>query len=244
MMSNSTCPRCQLEISAQRLASPPTVCNHCGFTTTKYIREYLEAGERRTISIFASGMVILSFSFMLLMNWDRHSVEIIPLTLKEWIGATGPADAERLGEICMDLKKWDCVENAYSVAGQQDPTQLPRLGEFQMRREKYQEAARTYFSFFQKGGDDLEASYNYARALAKLGEVDEAVKYFDLVLAAKPDVRQVTVVQNYVKLLMDHQRYEQAKTLIQEIRKQGPESGSFMETEFQQIRDVTTASRE
>jgi len=240
MMSFDTCPRCHLNISEERKRSASVVCDHCGFTVNQTMTASIEAGERKTIIIFGTAVSVMCLSFMLLMNWDRHSVEIIPLTLKGWIGATSPADTERLGEICMDLKKWDCVESSYSQAAHQDAALLPRLGSFQMKRAKYQNAAKTYYSFFQNGGEDLQASYNYARALAQLGEVDEAVKYFDFVLAAKPDVRQVTVVQSYVKLLMDHQRYDQAKALIQSIRKQGPESSLFMESEYQQIKDVAS----
>jgi tetratricopeptide (TPR) repeat protein len=206
--------------------------------------QHIEGGERRTITIFAGVLAFLCLSFMLVMNWDIHSLAVIPLKIKETVGASNPADIERMGEICMDLKKWDCVESNYSQAAAHDPQQLTRLGQFQMKRAKWQAAAQTYYRFFQSGGQDLDASYNYAKALSQLGEVDEAVKYFDMVLAAKPDVRQVTVVQNYVKLLMDHQRYDQARALIQGIRKQGPDSSLFMETEYKKIQDMATASRD
>lgn len=239
-----TCPRCQLDISEERKKSAPVICNHCGFTLSTNMSKHIEGGERRTITIFAGVLTLLCFSFMLVMNWDIHSLEIIPLKIKETIGMSSNSDVERMGEICMDLKKWDCVETSYGHAANKDAQALPRLGDFQMKRAKWQAAAQTYYRFFQAGGQDLDASYNYAKALSQLGEVDEAVKYFDMVLAAKPDVRQVTVVQNYVKLLMDHQRYDQAKTLIQGIRKQGPDSSLFMETEYKQIQDMATASRD
>ena len=114
-----------------------------------------------------------------------------------------------------------------------------------MKRAKYNEAAQSFYKFFQKGGNDLEASYSYAKALAQLGQVDEATKYFEQVLAARPDVLQVTVVQNYVKLLVEHKRYDQGLKLIKDIRSKGPEYTSFMDAEFKTIQqNLTTASRE
>ena len=115
-----------------------------------------------------------------------------------------------------------------------------------MKRAKYAEAARSYYPLFQNGTpQDIEVSYNYAKALAQIGQVDEAISYFDAILAARPDVLQVTVVQNYVKLLMAHQRYDQAKVLISKVRgSSGPAGEQFMDEEFTKIKGLTTASRD
>ena len=114
-----------------------------------------------------------------------------------------------------------------------------------MQRAKYNEAAQSYYKFFKSGGQDLESSYNYAKTLSQLGQVDEAIKYFDQVLGAKPDVLQVTVIQNYVKLLVENKRFVQAKVLIEHVRKDGGEAaGSFMDAEYKRIQELTTASRD
>jgi tetratricopeptide (TPR) repeat protein len=244
MLAFGACPQCKLDIAEERKRMMPIICNHCGHTVSKNEEKRDAQAETRTIALFGSCMILILASFIQLMNWDNYSLEMIPLKIKESLGASSTADLERMAQICMDLKKWDCVEANYIRLSNTDSTLLPRLGAFEMKRAKYNEAAQAYYAFFQKGGSDLEASYNYAKALAQLGQVDEAIKYFDQVLAAKPDVLQVTVVQNYVKLLMDHQRYDQAKKLIANIRKTSPESASFMDVEYKKIQDMTTASRE
>src|SRR6202042_3366331 len=125
---------------------------------------------------------------------------------KDLIGSSSNEDLEQMASICLERKKLDCVERAYSRLGERDQTQLLRLGKFEMSRGHYNEAVNTYRTFFTKGGIDLEASYNFARALGQVGMVDEAAKYYDYVLGAKPDVLQVTVIHNYVKLLMEAHR--------------------------------------
>jgi len=245
MLEFGACPRCKQDISAERKQLKPVICNHCGFTASSNNAIARQAVETQAIKMFAILGAVIVASYIQLVNWDNHSLEIIPLTLKSTIGMASQADAERTAEICMDLKKWSCVESNYSKVADADATKLPRLGQFQMKRAEYNEAAQTFYKFFQKGGQDLEASYSYAKALAQLGQVDDATKYFDQVLAARPDVLQVTVVQNYVKLLMDHQRNDQALKLIREIRSKGPESASFMDAEYKKLQGTaSTAARD
>jgi tetratricopeptide (TPR) repeat protein len=144
-----------------------------------------------------------------------------------------------LASICMERKKYDCVEQQYARLGQQNPQLMLRLGKFQMSRAHYNEAVNTYRTFFSKGGIDLEASYNFAKALGQVGQIDEAAKYYDYVLGAKPDVLQVTVIQNYVKLLMEANRLDKARTLIEQVRHKSDTSAYFMETEFKKIQALT-----
>ncbi|MGZ3721975.1 MAG: tetratricopeptide repeat protein [Bdellovibrionales bacterium] len=245
MLEFGACPRCKMDISAERKSQSLVICNNCGYTASPNRQAVNNAVEKRTIILYSTFLAVFLGSFIQLTNWDNYSLDIIPLKIKETIGMSNQQDNEKTAQICMDLKKWDCVETNYSKVGNEDATKLPRLGQFQMKRAKYNEAAHTFYGFFQKGGTDLEASYSYAKALAQLGQVDEATKYFEQVLGARPDVLQVTVVQNYVKVLMEHKRYDQALKLIKNIRSKGPETGSFMEVDYKKIQDtMATASRE
>ncbi len=244
MLEFGACPQCKLDISEERKKALPFICNHCGFTSSND-EKVQDQIERKSIFWFSGLSILVVAAHIQLANWDKHSLGIIPIAVKETIGGMTASDWEAKASICMDLKKWDCTEFAYVEVAKQDPTQWQRAGDFQMKRAHYNQAAQSYYAFFQNGGESLDVSYNYAKALAHLGQVDEAVQYFDQVLAAKPDVLQVTVVQNYVKLLMDHQRYEQAKVLISKVRRQsGPAGEQFMDDEFKKIKDMTTASRD
>ncbi|MGE0528496.1 MAG: tetratricopeptide repeat protein [Bdellovibrionales bacterium] len=245
MLEFGTCPRCRMDISPERKSSTPVICNHCGYTVTASERQLNERLEKRISAVMISLSALVVIAYVQLLHWDNHSLSIIPLTVKEYAGISSPSDWEHKAQICFDLKKWDCVESAYIKTARVDARLWQRAGDFQSKREKYAEAAQSYFQFFQNGGDSIEASYAYAKALSKLGHVDDAVRYFDQVIAARPEVLQVTVIKNYVDLLMRHQRYNQAKVLIQDIRKRaGPGADLFMDSEMEQIQSLTTASRE
>jgi tetratricopeptide (TPR) repeat protein len=241
MLEFGACPQCKLDISPERKAIKPLVCEHCGFTSgnDEIVKNEI---EKKNIYAFIGLSVFVVAAYIQLMNWDKHTLNIIPIAVKETIGAAGPSDYEAKAQICMDLKKWDCVEYSYIQTAKADPTLWKRAGDFQMKRAKYAEAARSYYPLFQSGTpQDIEVSYSYAKALAAIGQVDEAVSYFDAILAARPDTLQVTVVQNYVKLLMEHQRYDQAKVLISKIRNNsGPAGEAFMEDEFTKIKELAS----
>ena len=244
MLEFGACPRCRLDVSEDRKKKSPLICNHCGYTSTTDNKSE-EWVEKRSIVWFAFISVFVVAAHIQLANWDRHALAIIPLTVKQWVGMDSSADWEAKAALCFDLKKWDCVESEYIKTAKLDSSLWLRTADLQMKRAKYNEAAQSYYQFFTNGGESVEASYNYAKALAHEGQVDEAIKYFDQVLAARPDVLQVTVAQSYVKLLMDHQRYDQAKVLIAQIRKDAGATGElFMDEEFQKIHELTTASRE
>lgn len=245
MLEFGACPQCKMDISPERKKIVPMVCNHCGFTSTNDEKVQNEI-EKKNIIAFVIISIFVVAGHIQLTNWDSHSLSIIPIAVKETLGMQSPSDLETKAQICFDLKKWDCVESAYVETAKLDVTKAQRAGDFQMKRGKYAEAARSYYPLFQTGtAQDIEVSYSYAKALAQIGQVDEAIGYFDAILAARPEMLQVTVVQNYVKMLMQHQRYDQAKVLISKIRKQSGETGEmFMEEEFKKINELTTASRD
>jgi tetratricopeptide (TPR) repeat protein len=235
MMQFGICPRCQFEISEERKKSNPVVCDSCGLVLSNTDADLREAIDSRFIK-FACGIAIaLVAGFMQVVSWDNHAIEVIPLQIKSLVGASSNDDLEKMAAICMDRKKYDCVEQQYTRLAEGNPANTLRLGKFQMSRARYQEAVNTYRNFFAKGGVDLEGSYNFARALGQVGQIDEAAKYYTYVIDAKPDVLQVTVVQNYVRLLMVANRLDQAKQLIEGVRKKNDASAYFMEDEYQKI---------
>ncbi len=90
---------------------------------------------------------------------------------------------------------------------------------------------------------DFEQLNQICAELKKWQCVESTLTHFQAALAARPDMLQIQVVQNYVRILMTHQRYNEARKLINNIRGKGPEAASFMESEFQQIKEFTTALR-
>jgi len=199
--------------------------------------------ERSSATIMVVLATLVVATIMQIGAWDKYSLDVIPLLLKEMVGATSPQDWEDKAKMCWELKKWDCVEYEYTKSAQNDRGQYVRLGHYQMRRLKFDKAANSFRIFFKGGGEDIEAAKAYAKALAETNQFDESSKYFNLVLDTRPESLQIPVVLDFVKLLMKNEKYEHARRLIEDVRKQNPAGSQFMDSEYKQIKKLMTAAR-
>lgn len=236
MLHAETCPRCHLELGDSRKQGIPAVCNHCGYVLTDSqarAEKDFRTSSFIAITTFAAFLVLLITQ---LSHWGGYFVEVRWLQFRSMMG-NSIAVSERMAAICMDLKKYDCVEEAYAELGQQDPRLLSKLGHFQMARADYEGAARAYAAYVATGNPDLESVYLYAKALAETGQIEKAAENFETVIRAKPEVLQITVVQNYVKYLMRADRFDQAAEVITRMRKLDQTKSSFMDSEFRTINE-------
>lgn len=190
----------------------------------------------------ALGAIVIA-ALIQIYVWDKYALDIIPITVKEVFGATSPSDWEQKAQMCTELKKWECVEDQYTKAAQTDSKKYLRLGHFQFGKKKFERAARSFSIYFEHGGDDLDTTITYAKTLTELNQVEEAAKYFEAALDAKPDTMQVPVIHSYVRLLFKNGKYGRARTLIEDVRKSSSTAAQFMDAEYQQIRKLRTASR-
>lgn len=233
------CPRCKMEISEERLRESLVVCQHCGFSDLKSNRALDKKIYQNFVrsSVLVTGLLVLSF--IQAVNWDQYSLSIIPLKVKETAGIAQLDDYKDLAQACEDRKKWDCLENSLLQSFRLSPNteieSLAKLGKIQFQRGKNAEAIQTLKTYFEQGGISLEASYDYARALSQTGMVDQASQVYQQILESKPETLQVTVAQNYIRLLMKNNRYKEAKDILETIRDSGSNANMFMDKEFQQL---------
>lgn len=234
--NDTDCPRCQLEVDAERMQQMPAVCNHCGFVLSVAEMNLRASAEKSMLFsvLLASGGILLAIVY--LGSWGSYTLESIPLKIEQFTHTLSPAGMERLAQIGLDLHKYDLVESMFTeLARKSDPANYLRLGKFQMSRGEYDGAVATYREYFKLGKNDLDARYDFARSLGEVGQIDEAVRNFDFVLASKPGVRQVTVLHKYVNLLVKANRLDQARALIESVRRQDPLAKQFMDTEYKVI---------
>lgn len=240
IVPHSHCPRCQQDFTEDRKKSSVLVCSSCGWTPADSNKN-VDKGMHKRFGIVASAIaVVATLSFIQAVEWDNHGTEIIPLKIKQTLGSASPTDLARIGEICIERSKLDCTEQAYKEMAQQTPEEYARLGKFQFQRGRFKDSTWAYGKYFEKGGQDMDAHYYFARSLSEVGQIDQAVEQFETVLASKPETLQVTVIQHYVRTLMDNQRYDQAKALIDNVREKSATNAYFMNDEFKKIQEKST----
>lgn len=238
MLQFGQCPRCGQEITGDRIMGSTVVCE-CGWTksTRSDVADRRNMDKTCAYIVLIGGLLIASF--LQAVNWDQHFFAIMPLKAKQVLGAASIQDLEQIARICTDRKKHECVERAYTQIARKSPTNLAnlnRLGQLQFKRERYTNAVETLTLYFSQRGSELDAAYTYAQALSKLKKYDQADRYYKVALAQRDSVVQVTVVRNYVQMLVEANRLRQARDVILHYRKLSSSANLFMDKELADIR--------
>lgn len=237
-MTAGLCLRCKLEIPAATQQNEVSVCPHCGWVKSpmEALTEERIANQFIKVSIGMSALFIVAFIHA--VNWGPYFFEAIPLKAKSIVGMARAQDYKRLALICMDLKDSACVERMLSAEVNLNPKDLDllaELGNVQMLSKRYANSVQTYGKYFRLGGKSLDASYAYAKALGEVGQVDQAIKHYERILASKPNTLQITVTHAYVQMLIKNGRNQKAFAVIKAIRSKGENAAFFMETEIRKL---------
>lgn len=195
------CPRCSSNL---KKVADTLICN-CGWT---YSKKESASQVSVVLSMILAFILVAGLLFHFL-NWGSHGLHILFANSSDKVS------------ICMDLKKYDCVEDSYTSLFQAtgDLSVLEKLGELQFKRGHFEEAGKTYQLYFSKNGTSYKSAYYYAHSLAKTGDIESAIKYFDSIMQSKPHVLMVTVVESYLEILVSHNRIRKAKAILSWVTK-------------------------
>ncbi|MCB0407394.1 MAG: hypothetical protein KDD34_04260 [Bdellovibrionales bacterium] len=233
------CPACNQQIPQERYFNDSVICE-CGWNRSLKAKAVsAKQTDRTCIAIFIFAALLIG-SFIQAVNWDKYFFTIIPLKTQQVLGMASAQQLTKIADICMERKKYTCAEQAYADAYKKEPTNLThleKLGELQVKQELMLSATKTYDLYFGANGNSFEAKYNYAKALAATNNTEKAEKYFKEVLNAKPDTLQITVTRHYINMLVKNDELTKAKRVIEHFRKQGSNTGLFMDKEYKEIKD-------
>lgn len=209
----------------------PAICDSCGFTVsqtaTPAIDAKLEQNHMRIVVIIS---IVVLVGFCNLVSWGSYTFEMRMLQLRDLVGMSSVASLDRMAAICEELKKFNCIEYAYSRQAKIEPKMTIRYAQYQMTRHKWKEAALTLKGYVARKGADPKAYGLYAQALSEAGQIDEAIKYFEYAIHRTRATQDV--IQAYVKHLSRNRRFDQALSVILRYRKAKP---NFMESEYRII---------
>lgn len=233
-----------MPISENRKSDPIVICDSCGYVASTNQFQVEKNVERYNlnliIGISAAALVIMSQ----LGAWGDYALEIRWLQLRDLTGTASVSTFDRMAEICGDLKKLGCVEYAYTKQSKIEPKNSVKLAEFQMSRNKFKEAAKSLKGYVATKQDSA-AYLAYAKALGESGQIDEAVRYYEVLINSRNQKVPEAVTTNYVRHLAKARRYEQAENVILKMRKRQGGPG-FMETELRVLsglRDLSASGR-
>jgi tetratricopeptide (TPR) repeat protein len=246
MALDELCSRCRMVIPPERSFDSTVVCPHCGHVASpneSKANRYLNSRFRQTAIGLSLLMVVL---FVHAVTWDTYFFQVIPLKAKQLVNLASADELGELAVICQKRLNPSCTEKALREASEkqpQDTALLFQLGKTQSQMGLFQQAADTFDRYFQMEGREIEAAYFYAKTLEALNRLEDAATYYEFILEKRPEILQVTVTQNYVRLLKKMEQYQRAITLIQSIRRKGSSAAYFLEAELRQLQVLARAKK-
>lgn len=239
---NNHCPRCGFEISRERMNEAIVICNHCGLTRSGEEKKLELKMQRNYVRFSIVFGILLVMSYIHLMQWDQDFVAVIPLKVKSLTGLANAEDYRSLSEICMRRMNYDCAKDSLTQVVQKEIGNSEasfELGELQRKTGDFNSALRSYNSHFERGGQNPGAAFELARLHERKNDLASAQKFYQMALELRPDVLQVTVLQNYVRMLLNTGNYAEADKIITAARKsKGPAGEAFMSAEMNQIKQA------
>ena len=237
MSHKITCPSCFTDIPQDRVFDQMTVCE-CGEVIHLDGSKAAEGSSRTVIILVVMTLFILA-GFIHAVNWDKHSMAIIPLKTKQLLGMASLEEQKEIARICALRKKYFCQEEALISASKLDKKDrklLLEVGQLQMNREAYPQAVRTYSSYFTAKGRDKEARLNLAVALEQTGQAKEAQRHLKYLVYSNKRELQAAAARTYVNLLMKSGNLKEAHKVIRFCRGIGNNASLFMEKEYKEVR--------
>ena len=213
--------------------SGQTVFCQCGWHASANNKNLAQLNQK-----VIKGIIAVSFALMLgvayVGYWGSSSLSIIPLKIAQWTNSLDEASFTKLKNVCMHLKKYDCVEGAYTsfYNSSHDLQALSELGHFQYRRKDFHSAAQTYRMYFKNQGRDVTAAYNFAHLLEKANNTADAEKYYKFALMSRPGVVQVTVMRSYIDLLVKTGQIKKARKELFNFKPILKRAGSLVQQEY------------
>jgi tetratricopeptide (TPR) repeat protein len=221
----TSCPRCTEAVQPEEVV----VCRNCGWMPSALETKQELHQQKRLLIIYSIFGAFLITAFVHIINWDKYSVEIVPLKAKLILGKTDAQDLTRIAEICSSRFKYQCSETALSDLAYRynDGEAFMKLGLLQRKLRNWTGAAKSYelaLSLFEKTSSKdpnmvADIYYGLAKSFENLGNVALAVDYYDQAIKAKPGVIQITVTEDYVTFLKKIGDLKAAKKVVAEAQK-------------------------
>ena len=223
------CPVCGSKVNK---AGHTLFCK-CGWSKSFNKKAETKIQHKITKSIVIAGIGIMG-AIVYIGNWGPSSIKIAPLKIRQWTSQLDTQSFTNLKNICMSLKKYDCVEKAHSsfFKSSGDLKVLEQLGDFQYRRKRFNQAYKTYSQYFTRKGKSVKAAYNYARILEQLGQTEFALSYYKFALSVQPGVIQVTVIRSYIDLLVKSGQSNKARQELMKLKPLLKRAGSLVQQEY------------
>lgn len=231
-MIQHNCPVCKRSIPAERQIADQLICE-CGWSQSLTSKS---SGSLTGVFGILFVTLLMLGGFIHIINWDKYSVAIVPLKLKELHGSASYKDQIKISEICHERKKYDCQSKALEKALEfnfQNEALTKEIISLNYRMENYDQVIRYASMNLGHNEKDHESRIYLAQAYYHLDQVEESKKHYRYLTSGTPNMDKLNAARAYVRLLIGTNDYVTAKNVIKSYRKISAQTNSFLNEELQ-----------
>ncbi len=221
MIINSHCPRCGKPFQSGHVFNGFTLCQ-CGWMNSQNEDKQNNQVELKTSKFLLMFSSVFALVLAVSIFLGSPNGQIQWLKSKAQLGIASQSDLIELTQICKGYQKFNCAE--YSLNLLYETTKsldyLIEKAHIQTLAEDHQQATQTYQHYYQLGGDDPNVAFKYALSLEKAGQIEEAISLYKDSMNNLDGYINFTAAEALVHLLIQLERYNEAKSTIDHFRKQ------------------------
>lgn len=209
----------------------------CGWVDRKSEKAVIQETDKRTSKRIIMIGVGLAVFMGHLFNWGGFAFRIPFVRAQQVTGVLSAEGYDELAQICTQLNKWSCAENAYNqeFKKSKDATALLKLAKLQQKLDKKSDAAKSYERYFAAKGDDGVAMIDLGNLLVDQKRFAEALKLFERSIAKRPDTLPVRATSGIVKTMMKQGRYRDARARLVAFHKSAENAPSYLNVEMDAV---------
>jgi tetratricopeptide (TPR) repeat protein len=246
MFYQGTCPRCGEEIPKERYATGFAVCS-CGWADPTPFNKHRMQRENKIVVTMVVAAVCLTLAYGHLARWGSYAFEIPFVRIAEFTGTLSKEGYQELAQACVERNKWSCAKDAYiglyrKYRSTGDSSGLASLAALQLQLGETQAALASYGSYVNSGGKDATALLKYAQVLEGQSQFEDALRIYDLSIAAAPQTLPVRATTGIVRILMQQEKLESARARIVAFHESAENAKGYLTFELAEIEGKLNSS--
>lgn len=226
------CPACSQNIEKDRFVGVGAICR-CGWVDTSQEKKQAEAHSKKLKKTFVGVGLAICGLYMFRLSWGPHAWEVPFLEVESVSGLMSSDGYQKFADICIDLNRWTCAEESYLAMyrSSRNPDAFAKLGKLEFALKRPEKAAQFYGAYYKNGGSNPDVAFEFAQVLEQTHQVDEALKYYQISINARPQTLPVFATSNMVRLLMTNNRAAEAYEKILIFHESAENANGYLNAE-------------
>jgi tetratricopeptide (TPR) repeat protein len=215
-------------------AGVPLLSCKCGWVDPTRALNAIDQIEKKTILSMVVGVALMMALFLHFATWGSYSFAVPFVKLQDMTGMLSKQGYIDYAKSCESLRKWACAKQAYTNLYKKhgEVYGIEKLARFQVRLGEMDEAMQTFDIYFRKGGKSGDAAYEYARLLDQRGMENDAIKFYDQSIEARPKVLAIQATAGIIRILTKQGRVTEVRERILAFQGSAENAKGFFVTEL------------